>query len=112
VQIHILAYIYSIAVSILIFSRTLENRANSNDEICTTNTQDNSENQSNENSGDDTNVQENKSQSRRNSLIKTRITCKQEKFLAQLQELSMSTKGEKAENVVDDDEDAASQSLA
>ncbi|CAI2190688.1 9624_t:CDS:2, partial [Funneliformis geosporum] len=39
-------------------NRTPENQANSNEEIRATNTQDNLENQSNANSGDDTNVQE------------------------------------------------------
>ncbi|PKY32590.1 hypothetical protein RhiirB3_420230, partial [Rhizophagus irregularis] len=48
-------------------NRTPENQANSNDEIRATNTQDNLENQSNVNSGNDTNVQESESQSRRNS---------------------------------------------
>ncbi|RGB34290.1 hypothetical protein C1646_668624 [Rhizophagus diaphanus] len=38
-------------------NRTSENQTNSNDEICATNTQDNLKNQSNANSGDDTNVQ-------------------------------------------------------
>ncbi|CAG8777881.1 3209_t:CDS:2, partial [Funneliformis caledonium] len=82
-------------------NRTPENQANSNDEICATNTQDNLENQSNVNSGDDTNVQENESQSRRNSSRRwtfPKITRKQEKFQALLQELSTPAKGEKAEN--------------
>jgi hypothetical protein len=75
------------------------------------------ENQSNANSGDDTNVQESESQSRRNSSRRQtspRITREQEKFQALLQELSTPTKGEKAENV-DEEEDAdgsVSQSLA
>ena len=75
-------------------------------------------NQSNANSGDDTNVQENESQSRRNSSRRRtspRITREQEKFQALLQELSTPAKGEKAENVDDAEEDAdgsASQSLA
>src|SRR5436190_9628287 len=97
---------------LLYISRTPENQANSNDEIRTTNTQDNLENQSNVNSGDDTNVQESESQSRRNSSRRqtsTRITRVQEKFQALLQELSMPAKGEKAEN---DDDRSASQSLA
>ncbi|CAI2190197.1 8155_t:CDS:2 [Funneliformis geosporum] len=115
----ILAYIYAITVFTLIFyiSRTPENQANSNDEIRATNTQDNLENQSNANSGDDTNVQESESQSRRNSSRRRtspRITREQEKFQALLQELSTPAKGEKAENV-DEEEDAdgsVSQSLA
>src|SRR5688572_22866391 len=66
-------------------------RANSNDEIRATNTQDNSENRSNANSGDDTNLQESESQSRnssKQSLRRTspRITREQEKFQALLQE--------------------------
>ncbi|CAB4390085.1 unnamed protein product [Rhizophagus irregularis] len=102
-------------------NRTSENQTNSNNEIRATNTQDNLENQSNANSGDDTNVQESESQSRRNSsrqsLRRTspRITREQEKFQALLQELSTPAKGEKAENVDDAEEDAdgsASQSLA
>ena len=102
---------------LLYISRTPENQANSNDEIRATNTQDNLENQSNVNSGDDTNVQESESQSRRNSTrrrISPRITREQEKFQALLQELSTPAKGEKAENV-DEEEDAdgsVSQSLA
>ncbi|GBB95398.1 hypothetical protein RclHR1_25270001 [Rhizophagus clarus] len=98
-------------------NRTPENQANSNDEIRATNTQDNLENQSNANSGDDTNVQESESQSRRNSSRRRtspRITREQEKFQALLQELSTSAKGERAENV-DEEEDAdgsVSQSLA
>src|SRR5436853_3815971 len=114
----ILAYIYAITVFTLIFyiSRTPENQANSNEEIRATNTQDNLENQSNANSGDDTNVQESESQSRRNTRRQTspRITREQEKFQALLQELSTPAKGEKAENV-DEEEDAdgsVSQSLA
>ncbi|RIA80883.1 hypothetical protein C1645_791633, partial [Glomus cerebriforme] len=97
-------------------NRTPENQANSNDEIRAT-TQDNLENQSNANSGDDTNVQESESQSRRNSSRRRtspRITREQEKFRALLQELSTPAKGEKAENV-DEEEDAdgsVSQSLA
>ncbi|CAB4401375.1 unnamed protein product [Rhizophagus irregularis] len=88
-------------------NRTPENQANSNDEIRATNTQDNLENQSNANSGDDTNVQESESQSRRNSSRRRtspRITREQEKFQALLQELSTPAKGEKAENV-DEEED-------
>ena len=102
---------------LLSISRTPENQANSNDEIRATNTQDNLENQSNVNSGDDTNVQESESQSRRNSSRRRtspRITREQEKFQALLQELSTPAKGEKAENV-DEEEDAdgsVSQSLA
>ncbi|PKC55230.1 hypothetical protein RhiirA1_446886 [Rhizophagus irregularis] len=98
-------------------NRTPENQANSNDEIRATNTQDNLENQSNANSGDDTNVQESESQSRRNSSRRRtspRITREQEKFQALLQELSTPAKGEKAENV-DEEEDtdgSVSQSLA
>ncbi|CAB5208390.1 unnamed protein product [Rhizophagus irregularis] len=98
-------------------NRTPENQANSNDEIRATNTQDNFENQSNAKSGDDTNVQESESQSRRNSSRRQtspRITREQEKFQALLQELSTPAKGEKAENV-DEEEDAdgsVSQSLA
>ncbi|CAB4489561.1 unnamed protein product [Rhizophagus irregularis] len=98
-------------------NRTPENQANSNDEIRATNTQDNLENQSNVNSGNDTNVQESESQSRRNSSRRRtspRITREQEKFQALLQELSTPAKGEKAENV-DEEEDAdgsVSQSLA
>ncbi|GET00104.1 hypothetical protein GLOIN_2v1470034 [Rhizophagus clarus] len=98
-------------------NRTPENQANSNEEIRATNTQDNLENQSNVNSGDDTNVQESESQSRRNSSRRRtspRITREQEKFQALLQELSTPAKGEKAENV-DEEEDAdgsVSQSLA
>ena len=68
---------------LLYISRTPENQANSNDEIRATNTQDNLENQSNANSGDDTNVQESESQSRRNSSRRRtspRITREQEKF--------------------------------
>ena len=87
---------------LLSISRTPENQANSNDEIRATNTQDNLENQSNVNSGDDTNVQESESQSRRNSSRRRtspRITREQEKFQALLQELSTPAKGEKAENV-------------
>ncbi|GET57630.1 uncharacterized protein OCT59_015181 [Rhizophagus irregularis] len=97
-------------------NRTSENQANSNDEIRAT-TQDNLENQSNANSGDDTNVQESESQSRRNSSRRRtspRITREQEKFQALLQELSTPAKGERAENV-DEEEDAngsVSQSLA
>ena len=100
----------------LFISRTPENQANSNDEIRATNTQDNLENQSNVNSGND-NVQESESQSRRNSSRRRtspRITREQEKFQALLQELSTPAKGEKAENV-DEEEDAdgsVSQSLA
>src|SRR4051794_13666396 len=102
---------------LLSISRTPENHANSNDEIRATNTQDNLENQPNANSGDDTNVQESESQSRRNSSRRRtspRITREQEKFQALLQELSTPAKGEKAENV-DEEEDAdgsVSQSLA
>ncbi|GBB86333.1 hypothetical protein RclHR1_12760001, partial [Rhizophagus clarus] len=98
-------------------NRTPENQANSNDEIRATNTQDNLENRSNANSGDDTNVQESESQSRRNSSRRRtspRITREQEKFQALLQELSTPAKGERAENV-DEEEDAdgsVSQSLA
>ncbi|GES91998.1 hypothetical protein GLOIN_2v1470034 [Rhizophagus clarus] len=98
-------------------NRTPENQANSNEEIRATNTQDNLENQSNANSGDDTNVQASESQSRRNSSRRRtspRITREQEKFQALLQELSTPAKGEKAENV-DEEEDAdgsVSQSLA
>ncbi|CAG8700642.1 6755_t:CDS:2, partial [Funneliformis mosseae] len=98
-------------------NRTPENQANSNDEICATNTQDNLENQSNANSGDDTNMQESESQSRRNSSRRRtspRITREQKKFQALLQELSTPAKGERAENV-DEKEDAdgsVSQSLA
>src|SRR5204862_2848761 len=97
--------------------RTLKNQANSNDEICATNTQDNLENQSNVNSENNTNMQESESQSRRNSSRRRtslRITREQEKFQALLQELSAPAKGEKAENV-DEKEDAdgsVSQSLA
>ncbi|CAG8557964.1 2351_t:CDS:2, partial [Funneliformis caledonium] len=72
---------------LLYISKTPENQANSNDEIRATNTQDNLENQSNVNSGDDTNVQESKSQSRRNSSKKwtfPKITREQEKFQALL----------------------------
>ena len=101
---------------LLYISRTLENQANSNDEIRATNTQDNLENQSNVNSGDDTNVQESESQSRRNSSRRRtspRITREQEKFQALLQELSTPAKGEKAENVEEEDADGSvSQSLA
>ncbi|CAG8453115.1 13331_t:CDS:2 [Funneliformis caledonium] len=89
-------------------NRTPENQTNSNDEIRATNTCDNLENQSNANSGDNTNVQESESQSKRNSSrrrISPRITCEQEKFQALLKELSMPAKGEKAENV-DEEEDA------
>ncbi|GET04432.1 hypothetical protein GLOIN_2v1470034 [Rhizophagus clarus] len=89
-------------------NRTPENQANSNDEIRATNTQDNLENRSNANSGDDTNVQESESQSRRNSSRRRtspRITREQEKFQALLQELSTPAKGERAENV-DEEEDA------
>ncbi|GBB88667.1 hypothetical protein RclHR1_15220008 [Rhizophagus clarus] len=98
-------------------NRTPENQANSNDEICITNTQDNLENQSNVNSRDDTNVQESESQSRRNSSRRRtslRITREQEKFQALLQELSTPAKGEKVKNV-DEEKDAdgsVSQSLA
>ncbi len=105
---------YSYLLSI---SRTPENQANSNDKICVANTQDNLKNQSNTNSGDDINVQESESQSRRNSSRRRtspRITREQEKFQALLQELSTPAKGEKAENV-DEEEDAdgsVSQSLA
>src|ERR1043165_872518 len=90
---------------LLYISRTPENQANSNDEIRATNTQDNLENQPNANSGDDTNVQESETQSRRNSSRRTspRITREQERFQALLQELSTPAKGEKAEN---DDDDA------
>ncbi|PKC69969.1 hypothetical protein RhiirA1_414927 [Rhizophagus irregularis] len=107
----------SVDNSLLYISRTPENQANSNDEIRATNTQDNLENQSNANSGDDTNVQESESQSRRNSSRRRtspRITREQEKFQALLQELSTPAKGEKAENV-DEEEDtdgSVSQSLA
>src|SRR6266496_6420598 len=103
---------------LLSISRTLENQANSNDEIRATNTQDNLKNQSNANSGDDTNVQESESQSRRNSSRRRtspRITREQEKFQALLQELSTPAKGEKAENdddAVEDGDGSASQSLA
>ncbi|RGB24204.1 hypothetical protein C1646_773411 [Rhizophagus diaphanus] len=83
-------------------NRTLKNQANSNYEIHAINTQNNLENQSNVNSGDNTNVQESESQSRRNSLRRQtspRITRKQEKFQALLQELSTPAKKEKVENV-------------
>ncbi|PKY40728.1 hypothetical protein RhiirA4_454162 [Rhizophagus irregularis] len=89
-------------------NRIPENQANSNDKICTTNIQDNLENQSNANSDDDTNI----NSSRRR--ISSKITCEQEKFQILLQELSTSTKGKKAENI-DEEEDAdgsVSQSLA
>ncbi|CAG8551575.1 11571_t:CDS:2 [Cetraspora pellucida] len=89
-------------------NRTPENQANSNDEIHATNTQNNLENQSNANSGDDTNVQESESQLRRNSSRRRtspRITREQEKFQVLLQELSTPAKGERAENV-DEEEDA------
>jgi hypothetical protein len=114
------SHIFSSHSRLLYISRTPENQANSNDEICATNTQDNLENQSNANSGDDTNVQESESQSRRNSSRQSlrqtslRVTREQEKFQALLQELSTPAKGEKAENV-DEEEDAdgsVSQSLA
>ena len=93
----ILAYIYAITVFTLTFyiSRTPENQANSNEEIRAINTQDNLENQSNANSGNDTNVQESESQSRRNSSRRRtslRITREQEKFQALLQELSTPAK--------------------
>jgi hypothetical protein len=115
------SHIFSSHSHLLYISGTLENQANSNDEICATNTQDNLENQSNANSGDDTNVQESESQSRRNSsrqsLRRTspRVTREQEKFQALLEELSTPAKGEKAENDDDVEEDgdgSASQSLA
>src|SRR5438045_8850498 len=80
---------------LLYISRTPENQANSNDEIRATNTQDNLENQSNANSGDDTNVQESESQSRRNSSRRRtspRITREQEKFQALMQELTTHAK--------------------
>ena len=96
------SHIFSSHSHLLYISRTLKNQANSNDEICATNTQDNLENQSNANSGDDTNVQDSESQSRRNSSRRRtspRITREQEKFQALLQELSTPAKGEKAENV-------------
>ncbi|RGB30502.1 hypothetical protein C1646_671650 [Rhizophagus diaphanus] len=83
-------------------NRTPENQANSNNRIHATNTQDNLENQFNANSGDDTNVQESESQSRRNSSRRRtfpRITREQEKFQTLLQKLSMPVKGEKAENI-------------
>ncbi|PKY61221.1 hypothetical protein RhiirA4_521531 [Rhizophagus irregularis] len=72
--------------------------------------EDNDDNQSNsiDNSEDDTNVQESESQSKRNSSRRwtsPKITRKQEKFQALLQELSISAKGEKAKNV-DKEEDA------
>ena len=75
------------------------------------------ENQSNVNSGDDTNVQESESQSRRNSSRRRtspKIIRKQEKFQALLQELSTPTKGEKAENVdkEKDADESVSQNLA
>ena len=66
------------------------------------------ENQSNANSGDDTNLQESESQSRE---FHQEDGPLQEKFQALLQELSTPAKGEKAENV-DEEEDAVSQSLA
>ena len=78
----------------------------------------NTPNENNENNGnDDASVQESESQSRRNSSRRRtspRITREQEKFQALLQELSTPAKGEKAENV-DEEEDAdgsVSQSLA
>ena len=97
--------------------RTPENQANSNNEIHATNTQDNLENQSNANSGNDTNVQESESQLRRNSSRRRtspKIIRKQEKFQALLQELSTPTKGEKAENVdkEKDADESVSQNLA
>jgi hypothetical protein len=76
------------------------------------------ENQSNANSGDDTNVQKSESQLRRNSSRRrtsSRITCKQKRFQAFLQELSTPNKEEKAKNDDDAEEDgdgSASQSLA
>ncbi|RIA83741.1 hypothetical protein C1645_785555, partial [Glomus cerebriforme] len=59
--------------------------------------------------GDDTNVQESESQSRRNSSRRwtsPRITREQEKFQALLQELFTPAKGEKAKNVDEEEEDA------
>ncbi|CAI2179583.1 10213_t:CDS:2 [Funneliformis geosporum] len=92
------------------WSNSVDNHGNSNDEILTTNTQNNLENQSNENSG-----MTPRRISSRQSLRRTspRITCEQERFQVLLQELSTPAKGEKAENddAKENGDGASSQSL-